>query len=70
MNAALTNAQIWGAPVTLGVVIAIGLVSALLGDGFWDVLSWLTLAAPVAVCVRGLWRPRRLNQNAKDWHTR
>jgi hypothetical protein len=32
------------------------LVATLLADGVWDVVSWLTLAAPVVVCVRGLWR--------------
>jgi hypothetical protein len=60
VNATLTKTQIWGAPILFGIVSVVGLVSALLADGSWDVLSWLALAAPVAVCIRGLWRPRRL----------
>lgn len=60
MSGVLTKRQIWGAPVALGVVSAIGLLSALLADGLWDAVSWLMLAAPVTVCARGLWRPRRL----------
>jgi hypothetical protein len=59
VSAILTKTQIWGAPIALGLMSVIGLASALLADGLWDVLSWITLAAPVAVCVRGLWRPRR-----------
>ena len=27
------------------------MTSALLGDGIWDVLAWLALALPVALCV-------------------
>jgi hypothetical protein len=58
MNASLSKRQIWGAPITLGVVSMVGLIAALLADGLWDVLSWIALAAPVAVCGRALWRPR------------
>lgn len=43
-------------PVLLGFSSAIGLVSALVGDGVWDALSWATLAAPVAVIA---WRCKR-----------
>jgi hypothetical protein len=35
--------------VLLGIASACGLLSALLGDGAWDGLSWLALGAPVAV---------------------
>jgi hypothetical protein len=58
VKASLSPRQIWGAPITLGVVSAVGLVAALLADGLWDVLSWIALAVPVAVSVWGLWRPR------------
>lgn len=44
--------RIWRAPLMLAAVSTIGLVSALLADGWGDVLSWITLAVPVA-CV--LW---------------
>ena len=47
-----TRSQIWGAPIVLAVLTTIGLVSALLGDGVWDLVSAITLGAPVAV---GAW---------------
>lgn len=48
-NGPLSTLQIWGIPIVMGVMSAIGLLSALLGDGIWDVLSWTALATPVAV---------------------
>jgi len=36
-------------PLLLGVLMAIGLASALVGDGGWDALSWTVLAVPLAV---------------------
>ena len=44
--------QLWCMPILLGISTAIGLVSALLGDGMWDIVSAFTLGAPVLV---GLW---------------
>ena len=44
--------QIWGVPLLLAALTLIGLVSALLGDGAWDLVSALALGAPVAV---GAW---------------
>ena len=41
--------RIFAAPIVLGIVSAIGLASALIGDGPWDMLSWITLGAPLAV---------------------
>jgi hypothetical protein len=43
--------RVFGAPALLALVSAIGLLSALLGDDLWDVLSWVALATPVAVIV-------------------
>jgi len=40
---------IFAAPILLAVLTGVGLMSALLGDDIWDVLSWLMLAAPIAV---------------------
>jgi hypothetical protein len=40
--------KIWRWPLALGVLSVAGLISALLGDGLWDTLSWFTLGAPVA----------------------
>lgn len=35
-------------PIVLGLLSAIGLTAALLGDGLWDALSWLALGVPIA----------------------
>ena len=36
-------------PAILAVLSGVGLISALLGDGMWDALSWLALSVPIAV---------------------
>jgi hypothetical protein len=48
-RARLSLRQVFAAPLAIALLSAAGLVSALVGDGIWDVLSWLTLAAPVLV---------------------
>jgi hypothetical protein len=45
-------------PVLLSVVSAVGLISALLGDGSWDVVSWVALGAPVGVILWYIVRSR------------
>ena len=44
--------RLWGAPVLLAVLSIVGLLSALLGDGRWNLLSAIALGTPVAV---GAW---------------
>ena len=44
--------SLWAWPIVLGLLTTVGLISALLGDGPWDLLSWVTLGVPVAI---GLW---------------
>lgn len=61
MSRALTNRDLWGMPLLLGVLSAVGLVAALVADGAGDVLSWLALSAPFAVSVRGLAVRRRVH---------
>ena len=41
--------RVWGMPLVLGLLSAIGLVAALLADGWGDVLSWAALTVPTAV---------------------
>ncbi|MBN8888337.1 MAG: hypothetical protein J0I77_21680 [Rudaea sp.] len=41
--------RIFRVPLVLALVTAFGLLSALLGDDIWDVLSWLTMVVPLAV---------------------
>jgi hypothetical protein len=46
-------ATMWGAPIAIGVLTAIGLVAALFSDGgFGDILAGVVLSVPVAV---GVW---------------
>lgn len=50
---------IWTAPIVIGVLTVIGLVSALLGDGVWDAVSAVALGLVVAVGGwYGLCRPK------------
>lgn len=48
--------QVFRIPLVLGLFTGVGLVSALVGDGAWDVLSWVTILAPMAVVARAYWR--------------
>jgi hypothetical protein len=43
---------VWTAPILLGLLTIVGLLSALLGDGVWDDLSAVTLGIVVLV---GVW---------------
>lgn len=52
--------QIFRAPTWLGVLSLVGLIAALIGDGWHDVLSWLGLGIPVVLTLwYGWWNPRR-----------
>lgn len=42
--------SLWGWPIALALLSALGLLCALIGDGPWDWASWLALGLPVAVC--------------------
>ncbi|WP_417509092.1 hypothetical protein [Methylophaga sp.] len=48
--------QIFRMPIFIGLVSAIGLILALLGDGLLDFLSWLLLLIPVVACMKTLKR--------------
>lgn len=51
--------EVFRVPLVIGVLTAIGLVSALIGDGVWDAVSWLTILAPCAVVALAWWLARR-----------
>lgn len=40
--------RLWGAPIVHGMLTTVGLVSALVGNGIWDLVSAITLGIPVA----------------------
>lgn len=52
--------RVFAIPVLLALLSAFGLLSALLGDGVWDALSWLTLGALIVTIVRHVARPVRV----------
>ena len=49
MNTRQTNVQVWVMPIIIGLLSTIGLIAALLADGYADILSWLSLSIPVYV---------------------
>jgi hypothetical protein len=54
-----TFGQIFAGPIMVGVLSTLGLVSALVGDGFWDGVSWVTLLVPILLGVVFIVRGRR-----------
>ena len=48
--------EIFRVPLAIALLSAVGLIAALTGDGWLDVLSWITLAVPPLVI---LWATRR-----------
>lgn len=43
---------LWGWPIVLGVLSAIGLFCGLWGDGAWDWVGWIGVGVPTLV---GIW---------------
>lgn len=46
--------RVFAWPALIAVLGAAGLFAALLGDGGWDVLSWVGLGVPAVLGLRGL----------------
>lgn len=46
--------RIFAIPAVLGVLTAAGLISALLGDGVFDVIAWVCVGAPIATIVASI----------------
>lgn len=44
----------FGHPIWIALLTAAGLFAALLGDGAWDVLSWIGMGVPAALSLKGL----------------
>ena len=42
-----TLPQIFALPILIGILSTVGLIAALIGDGWWDGLSWASLSLPV-----------------------
>lgn len=46
--------NMWRWPIVLGIASGVGLVSALVGDDAYDVLSWCLLVLPLLAIVRAI----------------
>jgi hypothetical protein len=42
-----TLGQIFALQILIGILSTVGLAAALVGDGWWDALSWAALSLPV-----------------------
>lgn len=51
--------RLWGMPILLGIFSGVGLVAALVADGWGDVLSWLTLGLLVLLMAWCWLKPAR-----------
>ncbi|MCL4244087.1 MAG: hypothetical protein KJ002_03005 [Candidatus Dadabacteria bacterium] len=47
--------HVFGKPIILALISMAGLIAALVGDGVWDVVSWIALGYIVAVTVWYWW---------------
>ncbi|KJC55846.1 membrane protein [Bradyrhizobium sp. LTSPM299] len=47
MRPQLSQKQIFGIPFAVMIITVVGLLSALIGDGWWDAVSWAALGLPV-----------------------
>jgi hypothetical protein len=54
--------SLWGIPILLGVLTALGLAVGLLGDGWWDVAAVICLGIPVAVGAWHMFKPAAGNR--------
>lgn len=48
-------------PTLLAVLSTVGLVTALVGDGPWDWISWVLVALPLVVFARSWCQARKAN---------
>ena len=53
-----TPTQIFAVPLLVAVVSIVGLASALVGDGWWDAVSWVTLGVPILLYLIFIYRRR------------
>ncbi|MEB0080209.1 hypothetical protein QN386_23425 [Pseudomonas sp. CCI3.2] len=49
-----SNWSVFAHPIWMGLLMAAGLFAALLGNGAWDMLSWVGMGIPAVLSVRGL----------------
>lgn len=66
MKQPLSDKQIWSMPIGLGLLTVLGLISALVGDGVWDTVSWILLATPILVIASHILRSRASSSNRQQ----
>ncbi len=59
MSHAFAFRKVYGPALVIAVITLYGLLSALLGDGVWDELSWVALAIPLTIIAWKCNRPTR-----------
>ena len=62
--------HIWTIPIVLGGLSLVGLVAALVGDGLLDIISWISLAIPLAIVGWFTAKPRQRSYPAPKPHRR
>jgi hypothetical protein len=55
-----TLGQIFAAPIAVGALSIVGLLAALVGDGWRDAVSWLSLALPILLYLFFVTRRKRV----------
>jgi hypothetical protein len=56
--------QVWLWPMAVALLSLIGLITALIGDGAWDVASWMVLSPPLVISGMAWMRSRRRRHDA------
>ena len=56
MSRTLSTREIYRWPIAIALVVIVGLLSALFGDGVWDAFSWLLLVIPLLLLLIFLYR--------------
>ncbi|HEY8957016.1 hypothetical protein [Chitinophaga sp.] len=49
--------SLWGKPLLIALLSLAGLIAALVGDGVWDIFSWVALALPLIIIIRRYYFP-------------
>lgn len=62
---ALTNQEIFRVPAAIAALSLAGLITALLGEGAYDIASWLALLAVVPITMRAARRARAGSQKLR-----
>lgn len=54
--------EIFCIPSWIALASGVGLVSALLGDGWWNMVSWVALASPIGAIWWGIYFSNRKSE--------